>query len=1305
MSGACFMVMLCRHFFAGLLLLAHSIAMVQAQNVSVPTFNCAKATSVLARLICRSDEAAAADWELIAASWSYRYVLPAEIRERFDSEQHQWFLSLAQVCKLPQRADETVSKVQVSCVVDAYRKRAETHRASLKGDALAESKLPPDQLKQIQLSLVDAGLFSGTADGVFGNRTRAAITAFQSSKGFQTTGFLTTDQRRLLLGSSAEPVPSAQPAPASVAAVQSTPPQADTRPQVASASQGSEPQMRTESSPPGSPPEWGPPVVPQEQTRIPSVTAQAPQSNPPPPTRRSSSAATSPNNTQTKPSIRYEMATILSTPSRSQESLPRYYHDRAGSALFVVLLLAFGTAGFVLIRRHDRVRRASLFIIASLRSSFRSSPYRACAMLAAFAFAASIVAVLMFGNVRSVSAIPVVARHIPLQAQAYFVVPRIGEVLSALSKHASESAQAADPERLALATGQSAAPISNELNTFRALIPITMSDKRYLLPNGCLDFTDPADRRETGLFDGTSLGWFKARSLSNWHKLYDAVILGPVDLDRFSNYLANVNTRYVVAISITHPNRASRDIHISADTGLDTAQLCAFDGKRVRKLAEGTVLRIEGGSSHVLAMLEPSTAGTISPLNLQCTIQNKTSADETCRCYLYEFNPAEDKTTPLGECRRANLEKNAETGRQIRKFFRDPTKISEPLVVQLPHWGPESIGPTTVVRWHGSTHSLVVGPADILDDSSSGTDVAIHSSLVRDDAFVKTHGAVKKDTTAFLAAVRPDSFTHAVFNRLISLPVVISGSLRHDSISARARISFEPLDAAILQDISRPESIAHQSELPLSNNLGALSVRVGDGKIGDYIRFVDQYVLDRLIEGMATLDTVDADVGSRLAFARYLFRKIKKKTLADESEQSIAQKPHQIIVLENEPDAWSPSVAVAVKFANFDDAMSFICAEQQQITSEVHASIIINAAREAKSKVELNDDIDDYASALKGHMELALGENAWRRYAEEFDIDPVKVVVRRNVIQGPAQGCGAAKAKHRIGAIERDIYLLSPELFENSKRYYFRLPELERLKTRVRDETERDLQSKLRVAGEQLAAIRKVGAQVRVVMTKADNANPGAALSEAISEDVSVLNESLSSESILTVPDDLSNYGDLSKHLRLSAQDVERVAKEKSNDIAALPKELRLKQNEEMARIQRVADGIRRNEQRIVAYFDSNMHVLYIANNVSTLRRAVALVERTGNTKGTIEEQFAQRIRFYATGDGAIQWIADLAREWKRQWGEAATGYIDPQKWRDARARGTLLPWDRAVIGMTGERSGVTVSIDMTRRADSKQTP
>ena len=74
-----------------------------------------------------------------------------------------------------------------------------------------EGKLTRSQRRQVQSALAAQGVNPGPADGIFGERTRTAIKAWQASRGYAVTGELTDEQARLLVEGEQR---SAAPAPA-----------------------------------------------------------------------------------------------------------------------------------------------------------------------------------------------------------------------------------------------------------------------------------------------------------------------------------------------------------------------------------------------------------------------------------------------------------------------------------------------------------------------------------------------------------------------------------------------------------------------------------------------------------------------------------------------------------------------------------------------------------------------------------------------------------------------------------------------------------------------------------------------------------------------------------------------------------------------------------------------------------------------------------------------------------------------------------------------------------------------------------
>ena len=171
-------------------------------STSRPTFDCTKARSPLAVLICSDGEVARADWDLVTASWARYFSLNEKDRPKFTEDQDNWFASVARKCKLASQRPP-FAREQISCVAGAYRERAAAYRSKLASDALAESRLSPGQLVQIQQGLITLGFLEAEADGEFGPTTRDAIQKFQQANGFPQSNFLAKAQRQALLDGSA----------------------------------------------------------------------------------------------------------------------------------------------------------------------------------------------------------------------------------------------------------------------------------------------------------------------------------------------------------------------------------------------------------------------------------------------------------------------------------------------------------------------------------------------------------------------------------------------------------------------------------------------------------------------------------------------------------------------------------------------------------------------------------------------------------------------------------------------------------------------------------------------------------------------------------------------------------------------------------------------------------------------------------------------------------------------------------------------------------------------------------------------
>jgi hypothetical protein len=197
-----------------------------------PSFDCTNARNTVARILCSGPDAAQVDWDFNSAWWALYFSVDEKRRPMLDADQQAWRQSLDQICALPRQLTEQeqagqimaqtmgrvifgqgiripgpqpITQAHVNCVLNAYHARAARLRSQLSGDALAESKLSPEQHVELQASLAEKGFLRtdqigpGTHDGEFGPITRSAIKQFQQSLGAPPSGFLSVEQRTTLL--------------------------------------------------------------------------------------------------------------------------------------------------------------------------------------------------------------------------------------------------------------------------------------------------------------------------------------------------------------------------------------------------------------------------------------------------------------------------------------------------------------------------------------------------------------------------------------------------------------------------------------------------------------------------------------------------------------------------------------------------------------------------------------------------------------------------------------------------------------------------------------------------------------------------------------------------------------------------------------------------------------------------------------------------------------------------------------------------------------------------------------------------
>jgi hypothetical protein len=215
------------------LLACTSVCYSQTSNISdQPSFDCSNARYPVALILCSGPDGARVDWDVNSAWWALYFTIDEKRRPILDADQETWRQSLYQMCALPRQltqeeqpgqvmaqtmgrfmlgqeiripGPQPITQAHVNCVLNAYHARAAMLRSRLKGDALAESRLSPEQHVELQASLAEKGFLrsdqigSGTHDGEFGPITRSAIKQFQQSLGASPSGFLSNEQKTALL--------------------------------------------------------------------------------------------------------------------------------------------------------------------------------------------------------------------------------------------------------------------------------------------------------------------------------------------------------------------------------------------------------------------------------------------------------------------------------------------------------------------------------------------------------------------------------------------------------------------------------------------------------------------------------------------------------------------------------------------------------------------------------------------------------------------------------------------------------------------------------------------------------------------------------------------------------------------------------------------------------------------------------------------------------------------------------------------------------------------------------------------------
>ncbi|GAA4481705.1 peptidoglycan-binding domain-containing protein [Gluconacetobacter asukensis] len=204
-----------------------------------PDFPCAPppAGNGVATMLCQDSEAARHELMFDQVYYALRHQVGQDgwkdLRQQVVLDE----TTANQSCGLPAPGDEAqaIPPNGAACYADAMDRLAAQYRVRLSGAALMESQRPLDRHIALQKKLAELGLLPAdtVVDGVYGEATRAAITAWQQAANRpRTDGFLSDDDAAMLIPppqAATTPAISAPPPP--MAATANVPPQAPTAPQ------------------------------------------------------------------------------------------------------------------------------------------------------------------------------------------------------------------------------------------------------------------------------------------------------------------------------------------------------------------------------------------------------------------------------------------------------------------------------------------------------------------------------------------------------------------------------------------------------------------------------------------------------------------------------------------------------------------------------------------------------------------------------------------------------------------------------------------------------------------------------------------------------------------------------------------------------------------------------------------------------------------------------------------------------------------------------------------------------------------
>jgi len=158
-----------------------------------PSFDCAKALTPGAQLICSSPDLSATDLAYAQAYYALRQQVGESGAQALKLEAIAFESRAFQRCDVPSTGALPADKdAMIACVSQAYQRQRGVWMSRLTGPATDEATRPLQQHTELQKDLQELGFLPASAvmDGVYGAGTRAAIVAWQQSQHRYPTGLL-----------------------------------------------------------------------------------------------------------------------------------------------------------------------------------------------------------------------------------------------------------------------------------------------------------------------------------------------------------------------------------------------------------------------------------------------------------------------------------------------------------------------------------------------------------------------------------------------------------------------------------------------------------------------------------------------------------------------------------------------------------------------------------------------------------------------------------------------------------------------------------------------------------------------------------------------------------------------------------------------------------------------------------------------------------------------------------------------------------------------------------------------------------